>query len=147
MIIKLSKNVNEVLSAVNADVESNKRYIKSGCKIGGEVNGNKIQLQLNDDYGKHSGFMSQAFYGTATEVDGSCEIKGSFRLKNYVLILLAVLLAVAVESIVSTLIIAGISTDLFLPAIIIVAEIFYLFYMKRASKANNDIILDYINSL
>jgi hypothetical protein len=58
-----------------------------------------------------------------------------------------VLLAVAVESIVSTLIIAGISTDLFLPAIIIVAEIFYLFYMKRASKANNDIILDYINSL
>lgn len=147
MIITFSKSKNEVLDTINKDVNSNKKYLKSGYKLGGDIADNKIQLQLNDDYGKHSSFMSQVFYGTITENSTGCEIKGIFRIKNTALILLLILLAVAVESIVASLIIKGISMDLITPALVITAEVCYCFYMKKSSAETNSLIADYLKSI
>ncbi len=147
MLITFFKKKSEVLDVINKDINSNKKYLKNGYKLGGELTDNKIQLQLNDDYGKHSGFITQVFYGTITENSTGCEIKGLFRIKNTALVLLVILLAVAVESIVASLIIKGISIDLVTPALVIAAEVCYHFYMKKFSAETNSLIVNYLKSL
>lgn len=147
MLITFSKNKREVLEIIKKDINSNKKYVKSGYTIGGDVTDNKVQLQLNDDYGKHSSFMSQVFYGTVIENSTGCEIKGYFRIKTMALVLLLVLLAFAVESTVASLVLKGFSTDLFMPLLVIAAEVFYFIYIKRSSSESNKLIEKYLNSI
>ncbi|MCH5298215.1 MAG: hypothetical protein J1E96_00485 [Ruminococcus sp.] len=119
-----------------------KKYLKSGCRLGGSVSGDKLHLYIEDDFGKHSSFMSQCFYGKFE--DG--KINGVFRVANYVLILLIILFLVAVESIVM----AGINSSLssvYAPVVIILAEILYLFALKRISSENNRLICEYLSNL
>lgn len=147
MLITFSKNRREVLEIIEKDINGNKKYVKSGYTIGGEITGNKVQLQLNDDYGKHSSFMEQVFYGTVIENSSGCEIKGYFRIKTMALVLLLVLLAFAVESSVASLVLKGFSTDLFLPLLVIAAEVFYFIYIKRSSFESNKLIEKYLNNI
>ncbi|MGN0489282.1 MAG: hypothetical protein ACI4HO_08485 [Ruminococcus sp.] len=147
MLITFSKNKREVLEIIKKDIDSNKKYVKSGYTIGGDVTDNKVQLQLNDDYGKHSSFMSQVFYGTVIENRTGCEIKGSFRIKTMALVLLLVLFAFAVESTVASLVLKGFSTDLFMPLLVIAAEVLYFIYIKRSSSESNKLIKKYLNSI
>lgn len=128
---------NDFESKIKNDL--NKKYLKSGFKIAGSINGGKVKLYLEDDFGKHSAFMSQYFYGKI--ING--KITGQFRPANYVIILLIVLFLVAVESITAAVIFGGYSSVI-LPAVIIAAEVFYLYYLKRTSSENNELIKNYL---
>lgn len=120
----------------------NKKYLKSGKRLGGELSENKITLYLEDDFGKHSAFMSDYFYGKIT----GGEISGKFRAANYVIVLLIILFAVALESIIAAIIFKG-YTSVIMPALIIAAEIFYFFYLNKLSTENNELIEKYLLNL
>lgn len=125
---------------INNDI--NKKFLKSGSRLGGSIKGDKINLYIEDDFGKHSSFMSQCFYG---KFDGT-KIIGSFRIANYVLVLMVILFCIAVESIVMA-VINNAFDSIIAPAVIISAEILYIFALKRASKENNKIIYEYLSDL
>ncbi len=119
-----------------------KRYLMSGKRLAGEIKENKIKLFLEDDFGKHSAFMSRCFYGTVSK-DG---ISGKFRASNYVIVLLLILFAVAVESIIAAVILGGYG-GIIMPSVIIAAEIFYIVYLKRLSFEHDELIRKYLESL
>ncbi len=137
MFFKVNENVENIIKN-----DLHKRYLTSGKRLAGEVKGNKLKLFLEDDFGKHSAFMSRYFYGEISK-DG---ISGKFRVSAYVIVLLLVLFAVAVESIVAAIILGGYS-GVILPSVIIAAEIFYFIYLKRLSFENDELIRKYLESL
>ncbi len=120
----------------------NKKYLKSGFRLGGSIKGNKLNLYIEDDFGKHSGFMSECFYGN---FEGG-RICGSFRMSNYVFVLLLILFLIAVESIVMAVINGSFSSAI-TPILIVAAEILYIFVLKRQSKGNNGLISEYLSNL
>lgn len=147
MVFNINKSKEETLNILKADIGSNEKYVASGYKIAGDIKGDKLQLQLNDDYGRHSSFLSQVFYGNVLEKNNCTIVNGSFRPKNSAVILLVILLLVAIESLVSALIISGITTDLIMPVLVIAAEIFYVFMLKRMSAETNGLIEKYLNNI
>ena len=132
-------NENSVDTITN---DLNKKYLMSGKRLGGDISDNRIRLYLEDDFGKHSAFMSDYFYGKIN--DG--KITGNFRAANYVIILLCVLFAVAVESIIAAVILKG-YTSVIMPALIICAEVFYFFYLKKMSAENDELLIKYLSNL
>ena len=119
-----------------------KKYLKSGRRIAGSVEGNKIRLYTEDDRGKHSSFMTRVFIAT---VSGN-RLEGGFRLSTFVIVLLLVLFAVCVESIVVALI-ASQPTSAVFPTVVIAAEIAYLFAIKYISKENDALVLKFLEEL
>ncbi|MBQ5347070.1 MAG: hypothetical protein IIU39_03360 [Ruminococcus sp.] len=120
----------------------NKKYIGGGKRIAGDISDKKITLFLEDSYGKHSAFMSQYFYG---KIDGK-KITGRFRPANYVIILLSVLFAVALESLIFAAVTGGYA-GIVTPAVIIIFEIVYFVYLNKTSSENNEIIKKYLSAL
>lgn len=138
MIFNLkTENAKEVIQN-----DINKKYLKSGCRLGGSISEDKLCLYIEDDFGKHSGFMSQNFYGKIE--DG--KIIGSFRAATYVFVLLIILFLVAVESIVMAVIGDSLSSAA-APFVIIAAEVMYIFALKRLSAENNRLICEYLLKL
>ena len=137
MILKLK---DDCLGIIRADL--GKKYLKSGRRLAGSVEDNKIKLYTEDDYGKHSSFMTRVFVGN---VSGN-RLEGGFRLSAFVIALLAVLFAVCVESIVVAAITAQLSSLVF-PIVVIAAELAYLFAIKNISKENDTLILKYLEEL
>lgn len=127
-------------SVIKSDLH--KKYLKSGMRISGEINDDKIILFIEDDYGKHSAFMSQYFYGKIFENT----IIGKFRAPNYVIILLAVLFAFSLESLIAAVVLQGYS-GIVLPAVIMVAEALYFIFLKRISSESNELIEKYLSEL
>ncbi len=120
----------------------NKKYLYSGKRLGGDIFDNNVKLYLEDDFGKHSAFMSEYFYGT---IIGE-KLVGKFRASTYVIVLLAILFTVAVESIIAAIIFKG-YISVIMPSLIIAAEIFYFFYLKKMSAENNELIIKYLSNL
>ena len=120
----------------------NKKYIGGGKRIAGDISDKKITLFLEDSYGKHSAFMSQYFYG---KIYGK-KITGRFRPANYVIILLSVLFAVALESLIFAAVTGGYA-GIVMPAVIIIFEIVYFVYLNKTSSENNEIIKKYLSAL
>lgn len=120
----------------------NKKYIGGGKRIAGDISDKKITLFLEDSYGKHSAFMLQYFYG---KIDGK-KIMGRFRPANYVIILLSVLFAVALESLIFASVTGGYA-GIVTPAVIIIFEIVYFVYLNKTSSENNEIIKKYLSAL
>lgn len=131
---------NTNLSALKADL--NKKYLSSGLRISGDINDDKLTLCLVDDYGKHSSFMNEMFFGRISK----SEITGNFRMNTYVIVLLIILFAFAVESVISAFVLKRFD-GLALPIIIIAAEILYLIWFKRNSRPHNQLITNFLNSL
>ena len=134
MNLKINPNTLEKL-----DSDLNKRYLASGYRISGDIKDNKLTLYLIDDYGKHSAFMNEYFYG---RIEGN-HLKGDFRISNYALILLIVLLCVSVETVISALVTWNIN-GVFAPCVITAAEVIYYFYLKKRSKDFNRLINNYL---
>ncbi len=131
---------NSFISIIKSEL--GKKYLSSGKKISGSIKDDKIELYIEDDYGKHSAFMSHYFYGKI--IDNT--INGRFRPATYVLFLLGLLLGVAVESVIAALVLQNLE-GLFMPSVIIVAEIVYFFALNRMSYENNKLIEDYLNKI
>ncbi len=138
MIFNVSSDSKSIL---NSDL--GRKYLISGKRISGDISKQKFSLYLEDDYGKHSAFISNYFYG---EFLSENKIKGKFRPATFVIILLAVLFAVAVESLTVSLLFKNYD-GIFMPIIVIVAEIFYFFILKRLSFQNDELIKKYIENL
>lgn len=119
-----------------------KKYLNSGKRLSGSIKDDKIILFLEDDFGKHSAFMSHYFYG---KTDNN-RISGTFRLSNFVVILLAILFVFALESLIAAILLKGYS-GIFLPSAVIIAEVVYFFFSFRISEENNELIKNYISSL
>ena len=107
MVINKSIRSSEIANIINTDIDSNKKYVGNGYKIGGTVDGNRIKLFLKDSHNKRSNFMSMNFYGNITDSDNGSSIKGSFRLATYVIVLLSVLGLLCIESVVVNLFFVG----------------------------------------
>ena len=138
MIFNISSNSKSTLKS-----DLGKRYLTSGKRIAGDISDKKITLYLEDDFGKHSAFMSNYFYG---EFLSENEFKGNFRPATYVIVLLAILFAVSVESIVAAILFKNLSGVL-TPIVVIIAEVLYFFVLKRISFENDTLIKDYISKL
>ena len=131
---------NDLISKLKSDL--NKKYLKSGGRISGDVSDNKVVLFLEDDHGKHSAFMSQYFYGKIT----GNKLTGKFRPSNYVIIILTILFLFAVESLIAAIILKGYN-GVVLPSIIIAAEVLYFVYLNKISAKNNNLIKNYLSEL
>ena len=116
-----------------------KRYLSSGQKLGGELNGDKVRLCIVDDHGKCSNFLTRVFYG---RLEGKALV-GSIRISNYALILLGVLLGFCIENIIATTITGSLSALIF-PIIIIICEAVYFFMLKRISAENDGLLMKYL---
>lgn len=127
-------------STVKKDLKN--KYLQSGKRLSGEIKGDKMVLFIEDDYGKHSAFMSQYFYG---KISGD-ELNGSFRASNYIIILLGILFVFALESLIAAIVLKGFS-GVILPSAIIVAVVLYFIYLKRLSAENNELIKNYLSSI
>lgn len=121
------------------DTDIDKKYLAPGLKLSGDIKGEKVQLYLTDDFGKHSNFINRTFYGKISRNT----LSGKFRLSNYALIILGALFGVCIESIVSAIIFKGYSS-LVLPSVIIFVEIFYFFYIKKLSLKHDSLIKKYL---
>lgn len=119
-----------------------RKYLKSGKKIAGSISDEKIILFLEDDFGKHSAFMSHYFYGKIFEN----RITGKFRPANYVIVLLSILFLISVESITAAIILGG-YTSVIMPVLIMIGELFYFYYLKRISSENDELIRNYLSVL
>lgn len=144
MVINKSISSSEIANIISTDIDSNKKYVKNGYKIGGNVDCNKVKLFLNDSHNKHSNFMSMNFYGNITDSDEGSSIRGSFRLATYVIVLLSVLGLLCIESVVVNLFFVGSIVDIVIPVVIFCLEIFYICYVYRTSKNTNVIITEYL---
>lgn len=120
----------------------NKKYLSSGLRISGDLQNDKLTLYLIDDYGKHSAFMNEYFYGKTAGNRAS----GNFRVSNYALILLIVLFAFVVESVISAFVFGKIE-GIAVPFVIGAAEVLYFFWLRRNSKAHNRLIANYLERL
>ncbi len=138
MIFNVSSDSKPTL---NSDL--GRKYLISGKRIAGDISKRKFSLYLEDDYGKHSAFMSNYFYG---EFLNENKIKGKFRPATYVIVLLVILFAVAVESLTVSVLFKNYN-GIAMPIIIMVAEIFYFFILKRLSFQNDELIKKYIENL
>lgn len=147
MIINKAIKSNEVIDLINSDIDSNKKYVGNGYKIGGTVNNDKLKLFLNDSFNKHSNFMSMNFYGKVLSNGDGSYIKGYFRLATYVIVLLSILMILCVQSFVFNLIFSGSVVDMVTPLVILCLEILYICLVIKSSKATNSIIKEYLNSL
>ena len=147
MVINKSISSSEIANIISTDIDSNKKYVGNGYKIGGTVDGNRIKLFLNDSHNKHSNFMSMNFYGNITDSDEGSYIKGSFRLATYVIVLLSVLGLLCIESVVVNLFFVGSIVDIVMPVVIFCLEIIYICYVYRTSKNTNVIITEYLNNI
>ncbi len=129
---------NDFKSKLKSDL--NKKYLKSGYRISGDVSDDKVVLFLEDDHGKHSAFMSQYFYG---KINGD-KLTGKFRASNYVIVILAILFAFALESLIAAIVLKGYN-GVVLPSLIIAAEIIYFIYLNKLSAENNNLIKSYLS--
>ena len=147
MVINKSISSSEIANIISTDIDSNKKYVGNGYKIGGTVDGNRIKLFLNDSHNKRSNFMSMNFYGNIIDFDNGSYIKGSFRLATYVIVLLSVLGVLCIESVVVNLFFVGSIVDIVMPVVIFCLEIIYICYVYRTSKNTNVIITEYLNNI
>ena len=147
MVINKSISSSEIANIISTDIDSNKKYVGNGYKIGGTVDGNKVKLFLNDSHNKRSNFMSLNFYGDITDFDNGSYIRGSFRLATYVIVLLSVLGLLCIESVVVNLFFVGSIVDIVTPVVIFCLEIIYICYVYRTSKNTNVIITEYLNNI
>ncbi len=134
MIFKVENGFKEKLKK-----DIGKRYMKSGLRLSGGVKENKISLCLEDDHGKRSNFLTRVFYG---RLNGDT-LEGSFRVSNYVLVLLGILLGFCVESIIVALI-TGALFGLILPCAVILCELIYFLSIKSMSKEHDELVLRYL---
>lgn len=146
MIFEFNDSKEAVIDKISADIADSRKYIKNGYKLSGSIKNNKIVLYPEDEYGRHSGFMTQEFHGKFQETQQGCALIGRFRAKTYVLVLLAVLLTVAIESLVSALIMKEISSAV-MPGVIILIEVLYVAGLGRLSAETNEIICGYLRNL
>lgn len=147
MIINKSIKSNEVIDVITSDIDSNKKYVGNGYKIGGSVNNYRLKLFLNDSFNKHSNFMSMNFYGKVVSNGDDSYIKGSFRLATYVIVLLSILMILCVQSFVLNLIFSGSVVDMATPLVILCLEILYICLVIKSSKSTNAVIKEYLNSI
>lgn len=147
MIINKDIKSNEVIDLIASDIDSNKKYVGNGYKIGGTVDGDKVKLFLNDSFNKHSNFMSMNFYGKFVPNGDNSYIKGNFRLSAYVIVLLSILMILCVQSFVFNLIFSGSVVDMATPLVILCLEILYICLVIKSSKSTNAVIKEYLNSL
>jgi hypothetical protein len=139
-VIDMTFNIQDKIETLKNDLD--KKYLSSGLRISGDVSGDKVNLYLIDDYGKHSAFMQEYFYGKLENK----RLTGNFRISNYALILLIVLFVLALESVVSAIVLKRFDS-IAVPAIIAAAEVLYWFWLRNHSKEYNNIICNYLNSL
>lgn len=133
-------NIQDKIETLKNDLD--KKYLSSGLRISGDVSGDKVNLYLIDDYGKHSAFMQEYFYGKLENK----RLTGNFRISNYALILLIVLFVLALESVVSAIVLKRFDS-IAVPAIIAAVEVLYWFWLRNHSKEYNNIICNYLNGL
>ncbi len=137
MEFRIGENASEIIKA-----DLSKKYVSSGLKIAGKIKNEKLELYLEDDHGKRSSFMTRTFYGRLN----NGVLSGNFRISNFALLMLGILLGVAIESIVM----AFIKTNFYgmvLPAIIIVLEICYAFVIKNISGEHDAAVLSYLRGI
>lgn len=134
------KTNNNSLQRLEADLD--KKYLSSGLRISGDKKNDKLTLYLIDDYGKHSAFLNEYFYGKIEQG----RITGNFRISNYALLLLGILLGFVIESLISAFIFKSFE-GIALPLIICAAEVLYCFWLKRNSKMYNSLISNYLENL
>lgn len=134
MNYKVNEDFTEQLSR-----DFGKKYLSSGIKLGGDINGDKIKLYTEDDHGKHSNFAQRIFFAT---LSGNT-LSGKFSLSRYVIVLLIILAAFCVESIVMAVISASVLSVIF-PAAILIIEILYLIFIKKISYENDTLIKKYL---
>jgi hypothetical protein len=123
----------------NLKNDLHKKYLSSGKIISGSIKNDKVELFLEDEHGKHSAFMSQIFFGKIV----SDKLTGRFRPAAYVMILLIILFAFAVESIIAAIILKYYQ-GVVLPSVIIIVEFIYLLFLKKLSFENNELIKNYL---
>ena len=130
--------VSEDFSArLSADLD--KKYLKSGVKLGGSINENKIKLYTTDDHGKHSSFMTRTFYG---KLSGNV-LSGKFSVSGYALLLLGILAGFCIESII-TAVVSGSLMSMVFPIAILALELLYFIFIKRLSYENDILIKKYL---
>lgn len=137
MVFNLGSDFKEKLNN-----DFNKKYLISGRRIAGEASDDKVKLYLEDDFGKHSAFTSRYFYG---KISGD-KLIGNFRPATYVIVLLLILMAVAIESLVAAIVLQGYSS-IIMPCVIIAAVVLYFVFIKKLSSENDMLILKYLENL
>lgn len=147
MEFAFDKKKEDVIQILKNDINSNNRYVGEGWKIAGTIGEEKVYLNLEDRMSKSSKFMNEVFCGKLSQANNKTILKGSFRMDIYAIVLLIVLFLVALESVIATFVLHGLSASIVFPLIIIAIVVIYFFSVKKRSKETNGYIEKYLNSI
>lgn len=143
----INKTVDEVKTEVENEIASHNKHNKIN-EITGNVSQNKLNLSVTRDIPVITGsYFKNYFYADIIDEIDNTKIKGFFSMKPLRLIVLAILLAVCIESIIFTICTNANFSNFLAPVIILVAEVVILILQYYNSKSDREVINNFLSSL